>query len=439
MVNMPNIVLTDEQKGRLEGLAQSSSQLFMHRARLILAYGEGLPTMQAASTAGISRGRARYWKRQFISRGMEIFNAGTLEKTPLEAPPAELEMASTEPVASVTAEVTSEERVATDEELSYPEVKKSVGMKTEDNLAEAGKKVWLYHFAIMLSHEEGTLKGENSEELHDMRVATRRMRSAFEVFGEAFDPKIMNQYLKGLRRVGRALGQVRDMDVILANGLHYQEKMAESRRTSLQPLINHWTVDVADKRKKLTKLLEGEKYQHFKSEFNRFVQSPVEIKETDNPGIETTSCLRDIVPVMVYNRYARVRAYDSILPTATFTQLHALRIEFKKFRYTLEYFKEILGSSTSSLVNEIKQYQDHLGELHDADVACQLVSNFLDSWEDNQENTLISARVNPQAIVSYLAHLHAERYRLMVTFPDLWKQFSRVEFRQGMAQAIAIL
>ena len=121
------------------------------------------------------------------------------------------------------------------------------------------------------------------------------------------------------------------------------------------------------------------------------------------------------------------------------TQLHALRIEFKKFRYTLEYFKEILGEGADQAVNEIKQLQDHLGELHDADVACQLVSSFLKQWDKDQSQKPIAERLNPEPIVTYLAYLNAERFHLTASFPELWRKFNRPEFRQKIAQAISLL
>jgi len=116
-----------------------------------------------------------------------------------------------------------------------------------------------------------------------------------------------------------------------------------------------------------------------------------------------------------------------------------LRIEFKKFRYALEYFREILGENAGQAIGEIKLLQDHLGELHDTDVACQLVSDFLAGWEEEQLSRPIPERENPEPIVSYLAYLHAERYRLIRSFPELWRKFSRPEFRQGIAQAISLL
>jgi CHAD domain-containing protein len=436
---MSDISLSEDQKYKLIDITQKSPELLIRRAQLILAYAEGKPTMQAASQAGMSRGRARYWKRQFIARGMDIFVVD--ETTNL----ADDEMLhpSAEPGESILVENTLqqsiEDQLPQTGEPPFPNPRQSVGIFPDDSLADAGRKVWSYHFAIMLSHEQGTLLGEDIEELHDMRVATRRMRSAFDIFMPAFSIKLMKRYLKGLRNVGQALGRVRDMDVLLDNALIYQEKLEETSRLGLEPLLNDWRNLIEKKRVKLLEHLQSEEYQRFKKEFNSFVQAPMDSTYPGNEGTGAYNRIRDIVPVLVYSRYAAVRAYEAILPTATVSQLHALRIEFKKFRYALEYFREILGDSAVEAINELKRYQDHLGELHDADVTCLLVSNFLKGWDENQNQYPIAERVNSEPIVSYLAYLHAERYRLMRSFPELWQYFCRPEFRQGLAQAISQL
>ncbi len=439
MVCMTGIQLSEDQKQILEDLAQSSSELVMHRARLILAYGEGKSTMQASLEAGISRGRARFWKRQFLSKGMGIFKLD-IEKKEIGEESNRLYNQPTTKLTVDTIKVRKgDDQVTVQEEPPYPQVQNTIGITLDDSLAEAGRKVWLYHFAVMLSHEQGTLLGEDIEELHDMRVATRRMRSAFDIFGPAFNPKISNHYQKGLRSVGRALGLVRDMDVILEKGYIYKNKLKEETRPGMDPLLAAWKQTIDMERVKLIKHLQSEAYRKFKQDFNQFLQIPMGGKELSNPENEGISRIRDIVPILVYSRYATVRAYESILPTASINQLHALRIEFKKFRYTLEYFKEILDVSVTKAINEIKQYQDHLGELHDADVACQLVRNFLKNWEADQIRLPINERINPEQIVTYLAYLHAERYRLMIAFPELWLIFSRPDFRQNLAKIISLI
>ena len=436
---MSTIQLSENQKQLLVEYSQDGPELLKHRAKLVLAYGEGKPTMQAALEAGISRGRARYWKREFISRGMGIFNLDT-EESLANSP---VKQATIEPPSEMKFENPSVNNIkdleAETQKIQYPLPQNTVGVTEDDSLAEAGRKIWLYHFAIMVSHEQGTLLGEDIEELHDMRVATRRMRSAFDIFSPAFNPKIMKRYLKGLRKIGRVLGQVRDMDVILQNGLIYQRKLSEIEQPGIDPLLAEWKQVIDTERMMLIKHLQSVEYERFKEDFNRFLQAGASEQSASDQGNEGISKVRDIVPILIYSRYASVRAYETIVPTASINQLHELRIEFKKFRYTLEYFKEILNEIVNKTINEIKQYQDHLGELHDADVACQLVKGFLKKWEANQQRSPIQDRINPEPIVKYLAYLHSERYRLMTTFPDLWQNINRTEFRQNLAKAISLL
>jgi len=439
MVGMSTIQLSVHQKQQLLEYAQAGPELYSHRARLILAYGEGKPTMQAALEAGISRGRARFWKREFLARGMGIFNLDSEERLPLKETNQVIIETRGKKESKQPSEREEKEQASESEKIPYPLPQNSVGVKAEDSLAEAGRKVWLYHFAIMVSHEQGTLLGEDIEELHDMRVATRRMRSAFDIFSPAFNPKIMKRYLKGLRKIGRVLGQVRDMDVILHNGMIYQQKLNESDRTGIDPLLAEWKRVIDTERIMMIKHLQSGEYEKFKQDFNCFLQANISDQAANDQGNEGISMVRDIVPILIYSRYAAIRSYETIIPTASVSQLHDLRIEFKKFRYTLEYFKEILNEGVSKLINEIKQYQDHLGELHDADVACQLVKDFLKKWEANQQRSLIQERINPEPIVNYLAYLHAERYRLMMTFPELWQNINRTEFRQNLANTITLL
>jgi CHAD domain-containing protein len=324
-------------------------------------------------------------------------------------------------------------------EIQYPLPRESIGITPDDTMAEAGSKVWQFYFAVMLSHEACTILGENIEELHDMRVATRRMRSAFDIFSPAFDPKIMKRQLKGLRTIGRVLGQVRDMDVILENALSYQKKLKENQSSGLEPLLSQWQATIDGERTTMLKHLRSEAYQHFKLSFNQFLQGPQGINDRSVQDSGRNSRLRDTVPVLVYGRYAAVRAYEGVVPTASITQLHALRIEFKKFRYTLEYFKEILGEGADQAVNEIKQMQDRLGELHDSDVSCMLVRQFLKRWDEIQSQKPIAERLSPEPIVNYLANQNAERFRLTASFPELWRKFNQPEFRQKIAQAISLL
>src|SRR5262245_29152747 len=86
-----------------------------------------------------------------------------------------------------------------------------------DTMGEAGRKVLLTEFIHVLQHEAGSRSGEDIEDVHDMRVAIRRMRSAFQLFKPYYKAKDVRPYRRGLRRIGWALGDVRDLDVLIDN------------------------------------------------------------------------------------------------------------------------------------------------------------------------------------------------------------------------------
>jgi CHAD domain-containing protein len=321
----------------------------------------------------------------------------------------------------------------------FPQPMPAVGILPDDPMAEAGRKVLRFHFAEMLSHEEGARLGSDIEALHDMRVATRRMRAAFEVFGDAFQAKTLKPHLKGLRRTGRALGKVRDLDVFMEKAQAYLETQPEEQRNGLDPLLAHWQEIRASARLELLAHLDSPAYQDFKQEFNLFLSTPGAGAVAVSPDEPDPNRVCEIAPVLIYTRLASVRAYDAFLGQASVEQLHALRIEFKKFRYTLEFFREVLGDSAKTVINEVKKLQDHLGDLNDAVVATHILTDFLANWEAQQAQLPIAERQNPQAIVAYLAARHDERHRLMLTFREAWEHFNQPEFRQALASAVSVL
>ena len=135
---------------------------------------------------------------------------------------------------------------------------------------------------------------------------------------------------------------------------------------------------------------------------------------------------------------AGVRAFDAILHQATLEQFHALRIEFK-LRYTLEYFREVLGEDVKAVINEIKKLQDHLGDLNDANVASGILRDFLAQWDVLQAQKPVAERHNPEPVLAYLSYQYTERQRLMLTFQDAWAHFNRPRLRAKLAKAVAVL
>jgi adenylate kinase len=336
-------------------------------------------------------------------------------------------------------------------EVGVPEKPpKSPGLEINDSMAEAARKTFWVHFRRMRYHEPGTRLGEDIEELHDMRVATRRMRAAFQVFGDYLDLEQMAPFLKGLRRTGRALGAVRDLDVFWEKTQHYLDTSPPDRLPDLSPLRAVWEAERERARERMLAYLNSKRYARFTEAFGEFLQTPgagaLPVLAQDG-GEPVPHRLRHVVPVAMYQRLAAVWAYDEWVtgPNVPLERLHQLRIAAKGLRYTLEYFQEVLGPEAKTVIDEVKALQDHLGDLQDAVVASNLLRDFLTwgTWghkqaQDNKASVPTEPVVAP-GVAIYLASRQTELQQLLDTFPQVWARFHRPEFSQLVTSALAPL
>jgi CHAD domain-containing protein len=325
---------------------------------------------------------------------------------------------------------------------------KKPGIEPDDPMAEAGRKTFRFHYRRMLYHEPGTRLGEDIEALHDMRVATRRMRSAFRVFGDYFDPQAVAPYLKGLRRTGRILGAVRDLDVFRARIQAYLDALPDVQRGSLDDLLGVVETQRKAARQRMIVYLDGSKYTRFKERFGEFVETEGmgSLPITPDAGDLRPYRVRHVAPMAIYERLAVVRAYDEwvSIPNPPVTRLHALRIACKWLRYTLEFFQEVLGPETRALVKEVVALQDHLGELQDAVVASGLLRDFLiwGTWGHEAAGQPLPDLATPliaPGVAAYLAVRQSELQHLLDTFPPAWQRLKTPDLSQSVAAAVSVL
>jgi CHAD domain-containing protein len=322
------------------------------------------------------------------------------------------------------------------------------GVEPDDAMGEAGRKIWYFHFQEMLSHEPAVRQGQDPEAIHDMRVATRRMRAAFGVFGTYFDPECTAPYLRGLKRTGRALGAARDLDVLIKNMQAYVNTLPESERGSLDGLLAIMAARRQKAQARMLKYLDGAGYAQFKAGFGEFAETvgwgslPIALQRHDPQPYR----VRHVAPMTIYQRLAAVRAYDEWVrvPDPPLVQLHELRIACKSLRYTLEFFREVLGPSAKMAIKEIVTVQDHLGDLQDATITSSILRDLIAQRADpsagnGHSQVQAPASVDLAGMQAYLAARQADLYRLVVTFPQVWQQLNEAAFSQMVAEAVAVL
>jgi CHAD domain-containing protein len=302
-------------------------------------------------------------------------------------------------------------------------------------MSEAGRKVLAFHLTRMVAHEPGTREGTDIEELHDMRVATRRLRSAFRVFAPYYKARTVRPHIVGLKRTGRALGSVRDLDVFLQEANEYLRGLGPGAAGDLDLLLHAWGDQRERARTRMIGVLDSAKYHAFVESLRLFVSTPGAGARASSSMPPRPTLVRHVVPRLIYDRWARVQAFAPILEGAHVSVLHALRIECKRLRYALEFFREVLSPEAEHVIKAVVGLQDHLGHLNDADVANAMLSDFLFSPRISGDRERLIA----PGVVAYLAAKQRELQELLDTFPEAWSSFNQAEIRQSLANAVAVL
>jgi CHAD domain-containing protein len=309
-----------------------------------------------------------------------------------------------------------------------PRMPASPGVKADDSLGEAGRKVLRMHLARMLHFEAGTRSGEDIEDLHKMRVATRRMRGAWRVFEGAYRPKVQGRYVRELRTIAGALGEVRDIDVRIEGLDAHLAKLPVPGREAMEPLRQAWRREREAARARLVARLDSRQYRAFVDDYLDFTESPG-VGEVLTP-MGRPSLVRDLAGSRILAAYEHVRAYQTIISWADVPTLHALRIEAKRLRYTLEYFSEVLPVSSRKLITTVTEVQDHLGLMNDAEVAATAIREWLNL------NAPYLPTASREAIGLYLDSREADVERLRRSFRPLWRRITGAPFRRALGLAI---
>ena len=111
-------------------------------------------------------------------------------------------------------------------------------LTAEQPYAEAAARVVSVRGSELLDEAQGVLDTGDIERVHDMRVATRRLRAALEIFEPCFPAKPYGQALSEVKRLADALGERRDRDVAIAALHTFNDQMPAPDRRGIASLID---------------------------------------------------------------------------------------------------------------------------------------------------------------------------------------------------------
>ena len=197
----------------------------------------------------------------------------------------------------------------------------------------------------LLEHEQGARRGDDPEDVHQARVATRRLRSDLKTFAAAFagDVSALRDEVAWL---GGCLGAVRDADVLLerlrANG-------------APEAVVARLCAERDAARVELVSAMDGERYRALVTA----------LREAEAADVSDAALVK-----VVRRRWKQLKdAHSALGSHPEDDALHELRIRAKRARYAAEASSPALGKPVARMAKALAGLQGALGDLQDAVVA----------------------------------------------------------------------
>ena len=206
----------------------------------------------------------------------------------------------------------------------------------------------------------------DTEDIHDLRVASRRLREAVALFQPCFTGKNLARIGKKVKQVTGVLGELRNTDesILFFSRLEPEERL--SCELELRDLLEQLELERSAARRQLEEELGELKPGPLQSRLSAELDRPRLFGNHRTDPFQEVSRFADAAITQ------RALPLSELLPQAMDEAnaggQHLLRIAVKKLRYRLEILEPLLGSGFPELQRTLKGYQEVLGKLHDLDV-----------------------------------------------------------------------
>jgi CHAD domain-containing protein len=257
----------------------------------------------------------------------------------------------------------------------------------------------------LLTHEPGTRTGEDIEDLHQMRVAVRRMRATLKAARPLLDAAWSDDLRAELGWLGGALGPVRDLDVLLLR-LHREiASLPADEQNAGVALLDALERERTTARAAMLEALTAPRYFGLLERLAETVSAPL---PTPAPGDAPRPALVDLVRAEARKLRRAVEKAGDDPPDEV---LHALRIRGKRVRYTGELVAPSLrgtpaGKQVKRLLSATTALQEVLGDHQDACVAEQRIRGLLAGLDVTPDTVFVAGR-----LVERETHRAAEKRR----------------------------
>ncbi|HET6421281.1 MAG TPA: CHAD domain-containing protein [Geobacteraceae bacterium] len=213
------------------------------------------------------------------------------------------------------------------------------------------------------------------EDIHDLRVASRRLREALALFAPCYPDGRITRLRKNVAGVTEILGDLRNIDEGIAFFREEAKELDGEQERELAGFIARFEKKREAARSRLTRDLRKISCDTLRKKFVGTVHSPYLLNPPSgkaDPFMTIEDFAREcidqrLVPVLLLVPAAR--------QPADAAAQHRMRIAVKKYRYRMEVLSPLTNDGYRELHGHVKEYQEILGRIHDLDVFAGLVAN----------------------------------------------------------------
>ncbi|MFC1714578.1 CHAD domain-containing protein [Candidatus Poribacteria bacterium] len=310
-----------------------------------------------------------------------------------------------------------------------------------DSYCLFGAKSLLNRLQNVAKEIDGVRKADDIERIHDMRVATRRMRSALALFEECLPGKKVKVWNKQMRRVTRALGTARDTDVQMDFLQGFLDGVTESRyRAGIQRLLLRLRQQRDSAQGKVLKAMDQLELSGVLEDMGKTLRR-IRVHARMNHVDENAPFVYQQAYLTISLRLEDMLAYETyVTQPERMEELHAMRIAAKRLRYTMEVFEPLYRGDLKQPLKTVRKIQTMLGDIHDCDVWVEHLPQFL--GEERARTVEYYGHARPlnrlkTGILYLQQERHEHRMELYREFVEFWQQTQEQNFWDNLLEQLS--
>jgi CHAD domain-containing protein len=300
------------------------------------------------------------------------------------------------------------------------------GLNCSSDAVESAAQVLRVRFDEMVGFRTSALDFSDIKGVHDMRVATRRLRSALRDFSPLLKKETLQPLKTDLKQIADALGAVRDQDVAIDTLERLRKKAKKEQvQEGIEKLIEERRARREPTQFDLTKALAETCINQLQKRFTVALKKAAGQKNSAQ-SIDFKQAGRNCIAASLQDF---CDLSPSIYEPFNGKPLHRLRILAKRLRYAIELFAVCWNKRIRSFAKEIAKMQTFLGEIHDCDVQIEILSRRLCESEAGDKS-------EQKSIEWLLSELFKERTRNYRGALRLWSRWKERDFIERLGLMI---